>query len=203
MPFELGSVRLPDPNAALTEGFRCSRPISGLALPPMQLGDTPEESRAIWEHLPPLYWLMEAPELKPAARVLAEDPNRTAARRPQAAGDRDAVRRSGQGAVPRDRRNLALAFSGGRRLFRPLLDSNDPLPEPLETCRERPARGAFDRSPRVCAGRAGAVARAVRRRAARSGRGRRRDGRRRASGPANAENRASPHVGPRDVRGHA
>jgi hypothetical protein len=79
MPFELGSVRLPDPNAALTEGYPVQPTDLGVALPPMQLGDTPEESRAIWERLPPLYWLLEAPELKPAARVLAEDPNRAAA----------------------------------------------------------------------------------------------------------------------------
>jgi hypothetical protein len=78
MPFELGSVKLPDPNATLSAGFQVEPTDLGAALPPMQLGDTPEESRAIWEHLPPLYWLMEATELKPAVRVLAEDPNRTA-----------------------------------------------------------------------------------------------------------------------------
>jgi uncharacterized membrane protein len=77
MPFEPGSARLPDPNASLSESFPVEPSDLGLALPPMQLGDTPEETRAIWDHLPPLYWLMEAPELKPSARVLAEDPNRT------------------------------------------------------------------------------------------------------------------------------
>ena len=48
----------------------------GLASPGMQLGDSPEESRRIWESLPPLYWLMELPELRPGARVLAEHPTR-------------------------------------------------------------------------------------------------------------------------------
>ena len=37
----------------------------GLASPAMQLGDTPEESRAIWQNLPPLYWMVEAADLKP------------------------------------------------------------------------------------------------------------------------------------------
>jgi uncharacterized membrane protein len=77
MPFDPAGVRLPDPNAAITESFPVEPSDLGLALPPMQLGDTPEETLAIWQHLPPLYWLMETQELKPSARVLAEDPNRT------------------------------------------------------------------------------------------------------------------------------
>ena len=79
MPFELNTVRLPDPNAPLTEGYPVQPTDLGAGLPPMQLGDTREESRAIWDRLHPLYWLMEAPELKPGAMVLAEDPNRAAA----------------------------------------------------------------------------------------------------------------------------
>jgi hypothetical protein len=79
MPFDLARVRLPDPNVPLTEGFSVQPTDLGSALPPMQLGDTPEESREIWEHLPPLYWLTETPDLKPAARVLAEDATHAAA----------------------------------------------------------------------------------------------------------------------------
>lgn len=78
MPFELGSVKLPDQNATLTEGFQVEPTDFGAALPPMQLGDTPEESRVIWEHLHPLNWLIEVPEVRRGAMVLAEDPNRTA-----------------------------------------------------------------------------------------------------------------------------
>jgi hypothetical protein len=40
----------------------------------MQLGDTPEETRAIWRGLPPLYWMIEAAQWKPGVRVLAENP---------------------------------------------------------------------------------------------------------------------------------
>ena len=48
----------------------------GLASPAMQLGDSPEQSQAIWQKLPPLYWMTEISDLKPSARVLAEHPTR-------------------------------------------------------------------------------------------------------------------------------
>ena len=38
----------------------------------MQLGDTPEETREIWQGLPKLYWMIEAAQWKPGVRVLAE-----------------------------------------------------------------------------------------------------------------------------------
>jgi len=76
MPIELGSVRYPDRQQALADGFQVQPTELGLASPPMQLGDTPQQTRRIWENLPPLYWMLEAPELKPAARVLAADPRR-------------------------------------------------------------------------------------------------------------------------------
>jgi hypothetical protein len=42
----------------------------------MQLGDTLADTKRIWHDLPPCYWLLDAPALKPAARVLAEHPDR-------------------------------------------------------------------------------------------------------------------------------
>jgi hypothetical protein len=42
----------------------------------MQLGDTPEETQAIWQNLPPLYWCLETPDLKPGAFALAEHSRR-------------------------------------------------------------------------------------------------------------------------------
>jgi len=77
MPVDLGSIRLPDPNEPITEGFVLKPSELGLASPGMQLGDSPAETQAIWENLPPLYWFAEASDLKPAARVLAEHPTRT------------------------------------------------------------------------------------------------------------------------------
>ena len=48
----------------------------GLQSPPLQLGDTPAETRDIWRNLPPLYWLLEVPDLKPGVRVMVEDATR-------------------------------------------------------------------------------------------------------------------------------
>lgn len=76
LPFVLDRVRVPaDP---LTEGFVVQPTDLGLASPPMQLGDTPDETRRIWKDLPPLYWLLEIPETRAGVRVLAEHPTRTA-----------------------------------------------------------------------------------------------------------------------------
>ena len=68
----------------LTEGFRVEPTELGLASPAMQLGDTPEETRAIWQGLPQLYWMIEAAQWKPAVRVLAELSRRRAGGRPRA-----------------------------------------------------------------------------------------------------------------------
>ena len=76
MPIKIGSVRYPDPDQSITEGFLMQPTELGLAGPAMQLGDTPAETREIWRNLPPLYWLAEVHDLKPAARVLAEHPTR-------------------------------------------------------------------------------------------------------------------------------
>lgn len=60
------------PAASIAEGFRVQPTDLGLATPALQLGDTPEETLQIWKNLPPLYWLLEMPELKRGVRVLAE-----------------------------------------------------------------------------------------------------------------------------------
>jgi hypothetical protein len=78
LPFKPDGVRYPDPAAVLSEGFIVQPTDLGLASPAMQLGDSAEETQAIWQHLAPLYWLLEVPELKPGARVLAEHPTRLA-----------------------------------------------------------------------------------------------------------------------------
>ena len=78
LPLKPESVRCPDPSAVLDEGFVVQPTDIGLASPAMQLGDSPEETQTIWQHLAPLYWLLEVPELKPGVRVLAEHPTRLA-----------------------------------------------------------------------------------------------------------------------------
>jgi hypothetical protein len=77
LPFDLAGVRYPATNKPLAEGFVVEPTELGLASPPMQLGDTPEQSRTLWRGLAPLYWMVELSDLKPAARVLAEHPSRT------------------------------------------------------------------------------------------------------------------------------
>jgi hypothetical protein len=68
--------RVAPPAEPLTEGFVVQPTDLGLASPAMQLGDTADETRRIWARLPPLYWLLDVPELKPGVRVLAEHPTR-------------------------------------------------------------------------------------------------------------------------------
>ena len=76
LPIVVESSRPPRPGNVLTKGFVVRPTDLGLASPGLQLGDSPEETGRIWRNLPPLYWLLEAPELKPGARVLAEHPTR-------------------------------------------------------------------------------------------------------------------------------
>ncbi len=77
LPVELGSLRYPDPSQVISSGFRVRPTELGLSSPPLQLGDSPQQTAQIWENLAPLYWLVEAPDLKPGARVLAEHPEKT------------------------------------------------------------------------------------------------------------------------------
>jgi hypothetical protein len=77
LPFDLATTDVPDPNAVIEDGFVLAPTPLGLASPQMQLGDTPAETESIWPKLPPLYWLLEISNVKPAARVLAEHPTRS------------------------------------------------------------------------------------------------------------------------------
>jgi hypothetical protein len=57
---------------AISRGFIVRPTAIGLQSPGFQLGESVAENDSIWRSLPPLYWLAEAGELKPAAQVLAE-----------------------------------------------------------------------------------------------------------------------------------
>ncbi len=70
-PADPGSVRLPRPDEAITEGFQVRPTELGLLSPPLQLALDPAENARIWEGLPPLYWFAELGDLKPGVRVLA------------------------------------------------------------------------------------------------------------------------------------
>jgi hypothetical protein len=75
-PIDLSSASLPEAGQSLDQAFVVQPTELGLASPQMQLGDTPADNLRIWQDLPPLYWLLEAGQVKPAARVLAEHPTR-------------------------------------------------------------------------------------------------------------------------------
>ncbi len=77
LPVDLSTARLPDPGRVLTRSFVVQPTSLGLASSQMQLGDSPEETIERWQKLPGLYWLLETPETKAGARVLAEHPTLT------------------------------------------------------------------------------------------------------------------------------
>jgi hypothetical protein len=79
LPIDFESTAAADLGEIVNEPFQVQPTEAGLAGPTMQVGDTPAESVEIWQKLPPLYWLFAAPALKPAARIWAEHPLRTAA----------------------------------------------------------------------------------------------------------------------------
>jgi hypothetical protein len=74
LPIDLATARYPEPDRALREGFVAQLTELGLAQPAMQLGDSPAQTQTIWKNLPPLYWMFEAADVRPGARVLAERP---------------------------------------------------------------------------------------------------------------------------------
>ncbi len=148
LPFSVDRVRLSDRTRS-PKVSSCSRPISAWPAPPCNWATRRRRRERIWKNLPPLYWLLEIPELKPGVRVLAEHPTRTGPDGRRLPVILLPVRRRRQGAVPRHRRDLAMALSRRRRLFRPLLDSDDPLPLPLEAGRRRPRGHSHDRPPRI------------------------------------------------------
>jgi hypothetical protein len=74
-PMNLDTVRVPDPDAVVSEPFRTRLTALGLASPLTQLADDPAENERIWsERLAPLFWYATLPDLRPGVRVLAEHP---------------------------------------------------------------------------------------------------------------------------------
>ena len=140
LPIVVESARPPRSEHVLTEGFVVRPTELGLASPGMQLGDSPEESGRIWRGLPPLYWLLEVPELKPGARVLAEHPTRVGPDGRHLPVICFQYVGAGKVLFHATDENLAVALPGRRSLFRPLLDSNAPMAVPREARRPPAAR---------------------------------------------------------------
>jgi hypothetical protein len=79
LPIDLNTARAPLEREPFSQGFGVRLTDLGLASPSTQLGDRPGATATIWENLPPLYWMIEAPDVKPGARVLAVNPSWTTA----------------------------------------------------------------------------------------------------------------------------
>jgi hypothetical protein len=79
MPVDLDSAIAPRLDEALSDSFVPRLTQLGHQSPHMQLAQTHQENAALWQNLPGMYWLLEAGNVKPAARVLAEHPERTGA----------------------------------------------------------------------------------------------------------------------------
>ncbi len=74
-PCDLQTAKTPNNKQPITQGFQATPTPLGLDSPSMQLGDSPQQTKKQWEALAPLFWMVEAPDLKPAARVLAVNPS--------------------------------------------------------------------------------------------------------------------------------
>ncbi len=83
LPMELDTVKVPPPDANISESFRPQWTAAGQQSTPLfrhlQLDGT---SRDVWRSLPGLYWLCEAPRLKPGATVLVEHSQRRGEKQP-------------------------------------------------------------------------------------------------------------------------
>ncbi len=77
-PVDLSAAASPESAAGVADAYVIEPTELGLASAPMQLGDTPEESRRIWRTLPGLYWLLDVPRARPGAIVLAQHSSRLA-----------------------------------------------------------------------------------------------------------------------------
>jgi len=78
LPIRLSGASVPADDESVTEGFRPLLTLEGRAGSSIfRFAESEAESVEIWNHLPKLFWLLEAPFLQPGARVFAEHPIRT------------------------------------------------------------------------------------------------------------------------------
>ena len=76
LPIDPTTAAIPPADQVLQAATNVRPTPLGLSAPHMQLGDTPAESERLWQRLPGLYWFLSAPDVRPAARVLAVQPQR-------------------------------------------------------------------------------------------------------------------------------
>jgi hypothetical protein len=80
LPIELEGARVPRSDIAITEAFRPQLTLDGVKGSNIfRFGQSERESLEIWRNLPGIYWMIEAPRLKPGAVVFAAHPDRSGA----------------------------------------------------------------------------------------------------------------------------
>ena len=77
LPIELAEARNPTALGNALGAFRPELTLEGRGSPIFRFGDDEASSNQVWQNLPELFWLIEAPRKKPAAVVLAEHPTLT------------------------------------------------------------------------------------------------------------------------------
>lgn len=77
LPIDPNTAIAPPPDAVLDQPFTVVPTRLGLTSPQMQLAENTAANLQIWRTLPEIYWVLDTPDLRPGARVLAEEPTRT------------------------------------------------------------------------------------------------------------------------------
>ena len=78
LPIELEGLKVPAPESPIVESFRPELTIEGRKGSAIfRFSDSERDSLEVWQSLPGLYWMVEAPALKPGAIVYATHPQRT------------------------------------------------------------------------------------------------------------------------------
>lgn len=76
LPVELDAPGLePSPDAPAEKPIRLQLTPAGRASPMLRLSDKDEENVALWQQLPPVFWVAKVARAKPAAEVLLVDPD--------------------------------------------------------------------------------------------------------------------------------
>lgn len=78
LPVELDSARAPDTDSPITESFQPQLTVEGLKGSSIfRFAEDEPDSLAIWNNLPGIFWMLEAPDLKPGAKAFATHPVKT------------------------------------------------------------------------------------------------------------------------------
>lgn len=81
LPINPGTVKMPPADSNITEEFRPELTIDGRKGSAIfRFADSEAENQVVWDNLPGMYWLAEAPDLKPGAIILAAHPTRAGTR---------------------------------------------------------------------------------------------------------------------------